>query len=89
MILTVFLIALLIGFSLLSVVILFKWKEFSNFILINIALCLTYMFFYLKEFDGSSPGYLFKGLMFVTFHSFLIFIFSICFFIFRKIKNDK
>lgn len=89
MILTVILIVLLIGFSVLSLVILFKWKELSSFILVNIALCFVYMYFYLKEFDANSFGYLFKGLMLVTFHSLLIFIFSICFFLYRKIKFNN
>ncbi|APG65292.1 hypothetical protein LPB136_07985 [Tenacibaculum todarodis] len=80
----------LFGFSFSSLLLLIKWKRLVEFIFINLSIVFIYTFLAYK-FDNNKviPGFYFKTLVFLTLHSFLIFIFSIYIFATTKKKNEK
>lgn len=84
------LIGFMILFSICSFLILFKWDRLPEFVLVNISLIILYVFLtYATDVNKVLPGFYFKILLLLTLHSFLIFIFSIGYFISKKLKNEK
>ena len=79
---------ILIITSVLSLILLFKWKNLATFILLNISIIIIYITLMYFINDNYNFGFFFRILTYLTLQSSVIFIFSI-YTNFKLRKNDK